>query len=107
MEGWRELIYQPNKGDAFGSAGNYKGFAYLHMLEPISMDPVSEGDGPTKFDPTPAGPSITQSWLIQGMFPQGIEYGELDYGSSDVQEVSVTFRYDRAYRVQKKTAISA
>ena len=106
LEGWRELIYQPNRGDAFGSAANYKGFAYLHMLEPMLLESVADDTDPdfTVADP---GASITQSWLIQGVFPQAIDYGELDYGSSDVQEVSVTLRYDRAYRVKRREAISA
>ncbi len=33
---------------------------------------------------------------IDGIFPQTINYGDLDYASSDVQQVEVTFRYDRA-----------
>lgn len=105
MEGWRELIYQPNRGDAFGSAANYKGLAYLHMLEPMLLESYNE-DGDVDFAAENAGVAITQSWLIQGIFPQAIEYGDLDYGSSEVQEVGVTFRYDRAFRIRRKEAIT-
>ena len=108
MENWREQIYQPNMGDAFGSVANYKGFARLHMLEPVSpLD--GSGDNAEGMNLTAAdvGSSITQTWIYQGIFPLDIDYGELDYGSSDVQEVNVTFRFDRAYRVPKANAISA
>lgn len=106
MEQWRELIYQPNAGDAFGSVGNYKGFAYLHMLSPVVLTPTGE-DAEVDFTAASADEAIAQSWLFQGLFPQNIQYGEVDYGSNDVQEITVTFRYDRALRVKAKTAIIA
>jgi hypothetical protein len=108
MEQWRELIYQPNRGDAFGSVGNYKGFAYLHMLGPVVIAPTASDEDPTfdMSDPSPDS-AIIQSWLFQGLFPQNIQYGEVDYGSNDVQEITVTFRYDRALRVKAKPSVSA
>lgn len=103
MEQWRELIYQPNKGDAMGSVVNYKGFAYLHMLAPSTIIATPEGEDPDfSNDDTEISAengSIAQSWLYQGLFPQNIEFGEGDYGSSEVAEITVTFRYDRAMRV--------
>jgi hypothetical protein len=103
LERWRELIYQPNKGDAFGSAANYKGIAYLDMLEPMNLTPSSDDTGPTDFAPEPASSHVTQSWLIQGIFPRSIKYGDVDYSSSDVMEIEVGFRYDRAYRVKPES----
>ncbi len=105
MEQWRELIYQPNKGDAFGSVGNYKGYAYLHMLSPVLLQPTAE-DSDVEFTANSADDAIAQSWLYQGLFPQNIQFGDVDYGASDVQEISVTFRYDRALRIGKKPSIS-
>lgn len=105
LESWRELIYQPNMGDAFGSVANYKALAYLHMLEPVALDPSGADAENMNLDPADLSASIAQSWVIQGMFPQAIDYGDLDYASSDVQEVNVTFRYDRAYRIAKQSAI--
>jgi hypothetical protein len=106
MEQWRELIYQPNAGDAFGSANGYKGFAYLHMLSPQLLTPTAEGRN-VDFTALSADDNIAQSWLYQGLFPQNIQYGDVDYGASDVQEITVTFRYDRALRVGKKDSIKA
>lgn len=107
IEQWRELIYQPNKGDAFGSVGNYKGFAYLHMLAPVVMQPTAEDANVNLVDFNTTDDAIAQSWLYQGLFPQNIQYGDVDYGASDVQEITVTFRYDRALRVGKKANVSA
>lgn len=107
MEQWRELIYQPNRGDAFGSVGNYKGFAYLHMLGPVVMQPTDEA-AEVEFAAAPVDrDTIAQSWLYQGLFPQNIQYGDLDYGANEVAEITVTFRYDRALRVRAKGNISA
>ena len=109
IEQWRELIYQPNAGDAYGAVGNYKGFAYLHMLGPVPLTADPLGEAVTFGVQGGADPAtaIVQSWIYQGLYPQSIEYGETDYGSSDVQEVTVQFRYDRAFRVAKKSAITA
>ena len=108
IEQWRELIHQPARGDAFGAAANYKGWAYLHYLEPVNLVPGSETGGPggaaDEIDPGSSG-AISQTWFYQGMFPLDVKYGDGDYSSSDVQEVSVTFRYDRAYRTTTQSAI--
>jgi hypothetical protein len=101
IEQWSELIYQPNQGDAFGSASNYKGLAHLHMLRPQTLSP-NDG-GVSEFTALSANGSIEQTWGYQGLFPKSIKYGELDYASSDVSEVSVTFKYDRAFRVKSST----
>lgn len=101
LEQWRSLIYQPNAGDAFGSVGKYKGFVYLHMLRPSPL--VADPVGAPVFTEGDANNNIAQTWLFQGLFPQNIEYGEVDYGSNEVQEVTVTFRYDRAMSVKPGT----
>ena len=99
MEQWRELMWQPTAGDAFGSIGNFSAYAYLHMLAPILLTP---NDGST-FDASgaqaDASQAIVQSWLYTGLFPQKIDYGEGNYAESGAMEVGVTFRYQRCSRV--------
>lgn len=99
IEAWRQTIYQPTQGDAFGAAPNYKGACLLHMLAPstITGDPAGEPDQPTVEDATT---NSAQEWAYVGLYPSQINYGDLDYAASDVQMVEVTFRYDRAYLVQ-------
>lgn len=105
MEQWSELIYQPTKGDAFGSAANFKAFARLHLLRPQTLEPTPREETPES-DGLSVNDSIEQSWVYQGLYPKSIKNGELDYGSSDVLEVTVTFKYDRAFRIAP-TAIDA
>lgn len=98
IEAWRELIYQPNRGDAFGAVANYKAVAFLHMLQPVDLAPTAPDSEPT-FDEPQATDSIVQSWMLQGLFPSVIKYGEVDWKESDVQVVDVTFKVDRYFRV--------
>lgn len=100
MEAWRQLIYQPTKGDAFGSVANYKASARLAMLGPVDLAMNLAGEQGQGSDPIETDAAKLQEWAIVGMFPQAINYGELDYSSSEVQMVEVTFRYDRAWMVQ-------
>jgi len=108
IERWIELIHQPAAGDAFGAVSNYKGYAYLHYLEPTLLVPGDESSGPGgNFEPIDPSTAISQTWLYQGLYPKSVDYGDGDYGSSDVQEVTVTFAYDRGYRIATKSALSA
>jgi hypothetical protein len=102
IEAWSELIWQPNRGDAFGAAANYKGVAFLHMLEPIDLTPTPDDQNPV-FDEPAATDAITQSWMMQGIYPKSIKYGEVAYESSDVAMVNVTFSVDRYFRVKAGT----
>ena len=38
-----------------------------------------------------------ERWIFEGVWPQNIEFGELDMQSSDVITCDLTLRYDRAY----------
>lgn len=44
-----------------------------------------------------AGTAI-ETWVLENTYPQNIEFGELDMGSSDFLTVELTLRYDRAYQ---------
>lgn len=39
-----------------------------------------------------------ETWQLYGCWPQSIDFSDLDYGNTEVQEVSVIMRYDRAIR---------
>ncbi len=105
IERWLELIHQASAGDAYGAAGNFKGWAHLHMLEPVVLTPGSEDVGApdSGLSADSVSNAISQTWLYQGIYPKSIEYGALDYGSSDVMEVTVNFSVDRGYRVKTGT----
>lgn len=38
-----------------------------------------------------------ETWVFEGVWPQGVEFGELDMGSSEVITCDLTLRYDRAW----------
>lgn len=42
--------------------------------------------------------NVMESWVMQNAWPQSVEFGDLDMGSQEIVTVSVTLRYDRAYR---------
>jgi hypothetical protein len=41
---------------------------------------------------------VIETWTFENVWPQSIEFGDLDMASSDVVTVDVTLRYDRATR---------
>jgi hypothetical protein len=41
-----------------------------------------------------------ETWRYEGLYPQKIDWGDLDMSSSDVVTVDVSFKYDRAYYVE-------
>ncbi len=102
LEGWRELMYQPNRGDAFGAVANLKGVAFLHMLQPIDLAPTGSDTEPL-FDEPAATDAIAQTWMLQGMFPGSFKFGEVNWGESDVATVEVSFKVDRYFRVKAGT----
>lgn len=38
-----------------------------------------------------------EKWILENVWPNNIEFGDLDYSSSDVLTIDLTLRYDRAY----------
>lgn len=38
-----------------------------------------------------------ETWVFETVWPQAVEFGELDMGSSDLITCDLTLRYDRAY----------
>ena len=38
-----------------------------------------------------------ERWMLQGSYPQSVNFGELDYTSNDFATVELTLRYDRAF----------
>jgi hypothetical protein len=43
--------------------------------------------------------TLLEAWQMQRVFPTGIDFGDVDYSSSDIAEISLTIRYsDVKYR---------
>jgi hypothetical protein len=46
------------------------------------------------------GTSNKESWQLYGCWPKDIEWGDLDYEDTNIAQISVTMRMDRAVRLQ-------
>ncbi len=44
--------------------------------------------------------SIVEQWILEHIYPQNIDFGELDMSSGEVVTVEFTLRYDRAYQIR-------
>lgn len=72
---WVRLNYEPLNG-RMGYATYYKKDIQLKVLDPQG--------------------SVVELWDIQGAWPTDINFGELDYASSDPVEVAFTLQFDNA-----------
>ncbi len=48
--------------------------------------------------------NVLETWVYEHAYPQSVEFGELDMGSSDVVVCEATLRYDRAYIINPEGA---
>jgi hypothetical protein len=72
---WVRLNYEPLTG-RMGYATAYKKDIVLKLLDPQG--------------------TVVELWDIVGTWPQDVNWGDLDYASSDNAEISCTLRYDNA-----------
>jgi hypothetical protein len=59
-----------------GYAAGYKKDIELEMLDPTGV--------------------VIEKWILQGTMITSANFGDLDYSSSDIADISVTLRFDRA-----------
>lgn len=72
---WVRINYEPLTG-RMGYASYYKKNISLKLLDPQG--------------------TVVQLWDIIGAWPQDVNFGDLDYASSDNTEISFTLRFDNA-----------
>lgn len=81
---WLNNLYNPQSGRwtiGFGGGPEFKKpEAYLEMYD---------GCG-----------EIMETWIFENIWPNNIEWGELDMADSNYVTIDLTLRYDRAYFVQ-------
>lgn len=76
---WLKSLYDPKAGTYNPSCDGWKKDADLEMYD---------GCG-----------NVIETWKFENIWPQQIEFGELDMGVSDLATCDLTIRYDRAYIV--------
>ena len=62
-----------------GYAAGYKKDVELEMLDPTGV--------------------VVQKWILQGTMLTNVDFGSLDYSSSDLADITATLRFDRAINV--------
>lgn len=62
-----------------GYAAGYKKDVELELLDPTGV--------------------VIEKWILQGTMLNDVDFGDLDYGSSDIADISATLRFDRAIHV--------
>ena len=73
--------------DHFSQSSAISGAAYKFGMFIETLDGNNGSTGtPTVFD----------SWELQGCFLQNVQYGDLNYATSDVVQLTATIRYDNA-----------
>lgn len=77
---WLKKIYDPEKGK-WGPSIN-TGFKKRATLK------LYDGCG-----------ELIESWIYDNVWPQAVEFGDLDMGNSEIVMIDVTLRFDRAYVV--------
>ena len=45
-------------------------------------------------------PNVLESWALYGCFLESVDYGELNYNSSDPQTIALSIRFDNAEQLQ-------
>ena len=79
----QQLNKQVDHGDqASATAGS--GYKFSVTIE--TLDGQNGGNDPEAFD----------TWELQGCYIQNVQYGDLNYATSDMVQVTLTLRYDHA-----------
>lgn len=76
---WLKELYDPRQGTYKPSCDGWKKDGTLEMYD---------GCG-----------NVIETWTFENIWPQQIEFGDLDMGTSDLATCDLTLRYDRAYIV--------
>lgn len=84
---WLKKLYEPERG------------IYKYLVAPGDLGfKVPQAD----LELVDGCGETLETWRYEGLWPQKIDWGDLDMGSSDVVTVDVSFRYDRAYYVEQQ-----
>lgn len=75
VEDWRALVYNKDTR-AVGFAADYKKTARITQFAP---------DG-----------TRIRSWIVKGVWPSSVQYGEVSQSDNSLKEISVTLEYDEA-----------
>lgn len=87
---WIAKYYDPNRGYLGYSSSQFPNNSALAMKINEAYLTLFSGCG-----------TVVEKWIFENVWPQAIEFGELDMSQSDVVTIDLTLRYDRAYIVNE------
>lgn len=75
---WLKMVYDPREGTYRPSCNGFK--------KPQARLEMYDGCG-----------EIIETWVYEAVWPQSVEFGDLDMSLSELVVCDITLRYDRAY----------
>ena len=52
-------------------------------------------------------PVVLEDWEIYGCYLQGVDYGDMNYGTSEAAQIALTIRFDNAIQTPAGSGVGA
>ena len=111
---WADLTCQV-RDDAGGHVSRLVGEQLQKQMDFMEMASAASGIDykfTTRFEVLDGGngayePTVLETWEIYGCYLQGVNYGNMDYATSEVATISMTIRFDNALQTPNGSGIGA
>jgi len=103
------------RDDAAGNVSKLVGEQLQKQLDFMEMSSASAGIDYkflTRFQVLDGGnganePVVLEDWEIYGCYLQGVDYGDMNYGTSEVAQIALTIRFDNAVQTPAGSGVGA
>ena len=103
------------RDDAGGNVSKLVGEQLQKQLDFAEMSSASAGNDykfTTVFEVLDGGnganvPVALETWEIYGCYLQGVNYGDMNYGSNEVAQIALTIRFDNALQTPPGSGVGA
>jgi hypothetical protein len=111
---WQDLTCNL-RDDAAGNVSKLVGEQLQKQLDFMEMSSASSGIDYkflTRFEVLDGGngayePVVLETWLILGCYLQSVNYGDMNYGSSEDAKIALTIRFDNAVQDPAGSGVGA
>jgi len=111
---WQDITCEL-RDDAAGNVTRLVGEQLQKQLDFAEMSSASSGIDykfTTVFEVLDGGnganvPIALETWEIYGCFLQGVNYGDMNYGSNEAAQIALTIRFDNALQTPAGTGVGA
>jgi hypothetical protein len=103
------------RDDAAGNVSKLVGEQLQKQLDFMEMSSASAGIDYkflTRFQVLDGGnganePVVLEDWEIYGCYLQGVDYGDMNYGTSEAAQIALTIRFDNAIQTPAGSGVGA